>query len=497
MPDSSSAAIALLQDIQGSTLGTGIVVFVAIVGLTAIYLWKVRPARQRTRAASEIADILAATGSAEVSSRIDRLTGKYANFAATRLLMAAERPRLAAHMDGLVRKERKDKLSAVFDAAQHACSQRIEALRASSPAIRADMQLASALAKLERHKALREAAWQQKHDTMGWWGKLNHEPLDLAPVDKMIADIAPARRRLKASGDVEKSNRFFDAMEARSRNRLTLSRGASLRSVPASHHEQFDASRIAQQSMLLGAMSVPVSVWSDIAQAQSVYDTLREVNGNYAEMTDAEIWITTLMLPSESLAGLASLTKGAYFEKLVEADTGGTLFEHFNHPDTDIVVDGTAFQIKATDSASYIGTVDDDIPVIATSEIADATRAIDGGYTNADMEQTVDLALGGTIVDVGDTAVDAILTGLGGLGLLATIKGVGHAADQFNKNCDPIIAIGEGVEIAVVGTAKALVDTAELGYKALNSRPIRFAGRLIVKACSAGVRAVDRKLEGK
>ena len=53
-------------------------------------------------------------------------------------------------------------------------------------------------------------------------------------------------------------------------------------------------------------------------------------------MSDSGIWWETLFLSSESLVGLAALTKGAYFEQLVSADTGGVLFEHFNNPNTDI-----------------------------------------------------------------------------------------------------------------------------------------------------------------
>ena len=60
-------------------------------------------------------------------------------------------------------------------------------------------------------------------------------------------------------------------------------------------------------------------------------------------------------------------------EQLIAADTGGELFEHFNHPGSDIVIDGVEYQIKATDSTSYINSVADDIPVISTSEVASET----------------------------------------------------------------------------------------------------------------------------
>ncbi|MQX45735.1 hypothetical protein [Sinorhizobium medicae] len=163
--------------------------------------------------------------------------------------------------------------------------------------------------------------------------------------------------------------------------------------------------------------------------------------------------------------GPISLAKGAYFEKLVEADFGGERFEHFNHPDTDIVIDGVAYQIKATDSASYVESVADDIPVIATSEVAEITRAIDGGYSDEDIEDTVELALGGTVIDFGDTAVDALLTGVGGLGLLATVRGVNHGLTMHREGADPIESIVEGAGVAVVGTMKGTVNGAEWATK--------------------------------
>ena len=245
-----------------------------------------------------------------------------------------------------------------------------------------------------------------------------------------------------------------------------------------------------QKALWFSAMSVPVSVWADVDSAMDVYDVLRSVNGNFDGMSDADIWWESLIMPAESLAGLTALTKGAYFEQLVAADSGGQLHEHFNHADTDIVIDGVAFQIKATDSEQYIYSVEESIPVIATSEVAATTAAIDSGYSNEDITNTVDLALGGTVVDVGDTAADAILTGLGGLGLFATIEGINHASAKYENGGDGVEAIFEGAGVAIEGTARALVGAAEMGYNVLNSRPSRFVGRTLLK----GLKKLDEKL---
>ena len=150
-------------------------------------------------------------------------------------------------------------------------------------------------------------------------------------------------------------------------------------------------------------------------------------------------------------------------------DTRGTLFEHFNNPGTDIIIDGQAYQLKATDSASYVNSVPEDIPVIATSEVAEATRAIDSGYSNDELEQSVQLALGGSVIDIKDTAIDALLSGVG------------------------VEAIFEGAGVAIEGTARAMVGTAELGYKVLTSRPSRFIGSTAL----AGMKKLDNKLFGE
>ncbi len=209
-------------------------------------------------------------------------------------------------------------------------------------------------------------------------------------------------------------------------------------------------------------------------------------------MSDADIWTSTLFLPAESLAGLTNLAKGAYFEALVAAETGGELFANFNHPATDITIDGVEYQIKATDSVSYIESVPDDIPVIATTEVAFETGAMDIGYSNLDLEQAMDLSLGGSVIDFGDTAVDAVLTGIGGLGLLATINGIRHAHGTYSRNGDAGQAIAEGAGVAIMGTAKTFVDSAELAYKVATSRPSRMAGRWTASAA----RRISRAIRG-
>lgn len=234
---------------------------------------------------------------------------------------------------------------------------------------------------------------------------------------------------------------------------------------------------IVKKSLWLSALSIPVSMGCDFYTAHHVYDVLREVNGNFQGMSDFDVWFETAWMSTESLTGLSSLTKGAYFEQLVSNDTGGQLFEHFNHPDTDIVIDGVEMQIKATDSVNYINSVDDAIPVIATTEVAEKTGSIDGGYSNKELNNTVSLALGGSVVDGSDTAIDAIATGVGSLGVFAAISGATHAKSRFSSGTGVVEAISEGAAFAVVGMSRGLVDTGGMVYQTVTSKFSKLIGR--------------------
>jgi hypothetical protein len=315
---------------------------------------------------------------------------------------------------------------------------------------------------------------------------------DFKDIDKAINELSTLQRKLVArhSDDLQALEAHFKESENRALSRIAASKVEAARYIRNSDYHNSLESPLVQKALWFSAMSVPLSMWSDVDSAADVYDSLRAVNSNYSSMSDLEIWWEALFLPAESLAGLAALTKGAYFERLVAEDTGGELFEHFNNPETDIVIDGIAFQLKATDSAGYVYSVDETIPVIATTEVALATGVVDSGYSHEDLTNTIDNALGGTIVDIGDTTVDAVLAGLGGLGLFATIEGINHASKKYENGGDGVESLFEGAGVAIEGTARALVGAAEMGYNVLASRPSRFVGRALLN----GLKELDDKM---
>src|SRR5690606_21119621 len=148
-----------------------------------------------------------------------------------------------------------------------------------------------------------------------------------------------------------------------------------------------------------------------------------------------------------------------------------------NHPDTDIVIDGIEYQIKATDSASYIDSVPDHIPVISTSEIADITGSIDGGYTNEALTNGVELVLGGPIIDLSDTALDAVFSGLGFIGIVGLVKGIARGASIYRETGDAVEGLASGVGVTFEESAWAIINSFEFvtrgGMAVVKSKPAR------------------------
>lgn len=371
--------------------------------------------------------------------------------------------------------------------------QKIEEIRDEHPLHKASFALKSSITHLQSRRAELVYSWGEAYKNFSWWNKLKYgESPDFEELDKTILGMEQALSDLHKSraNEFVKLKTYYAVLINRAFERVATTKCSVDEYVKQCNSEDALGQNLLQKGFWLAMLSLPVSAWADVSRAGDVYDALRSVHGGFELESNAEIWWYSLLLPAESLVGLSSLAKGAYFEQLVAVDTGGELFEHFNHADTDIVIDGIEYQIKATDSVSYINSVADGIPIISTSEVAELTDGIDMGYSNEELSKSIDLALGGTVVDFGDTAVDAILTGVGGLGLFATLQGIDHAVKMHENGGDGAEAIFEGAGVAIEGTARAAVNTLEMGYNILNSRASRFIGRQLVK----GLDKLDEKL---
>jgi hypothetical protein len=364
-------------------------------------------------------------------------------------------------------------------------------------------KLNSTLEKLIERRAELQKRWDDTYATLSWWNKLKSDTgPDFCELDNHISTLNLLNKRFDAEhgDDLLKVRTMYYAKYTLAASRLSKNYDLVANYVETLYLESNSVANRNTSDLLrfgawAGAFGLSYSLWNDFTTTHAVYDVLRKVNSNFEAMSDSDIWFETLWMSHDSLVGLTSLVKGAYFEQLVAMDTEGELFEHFNHPDTDIIIDGVAFQLKATDSVSYINSVDADIPVIATSEVAEQTDAIDSGFTNFELNADVDTAIDGIGVDVGDAMADGILAGLGGLGFFATINGINHAGARYDAGTPAEEAILEGLGVAVEGTAKTIVDASEMAYKVVSSRPSRAVGRAVGRTVLYFFDKMDEKIE--
>ena len=372
-------------------------------------------------------------------------------------LLAEHKSAIESHLQALwdleKKKERSDNVSAKCTQTMTLLIERLNTRFFASPAVRAERAVLDAIHQLNELilNANRQLDERRKRLWLTWWFDLNRPRFEKA--DARIRALQVALQQLQQWGVIQKAAADTHALIECARVRLTTIKKVAHAAIPPRHQDLFNEDRILQKASLLSAFSISVSAWRDINQAGSVYDSLRAVNGNYADMSDAEIWLETLTMSGPQLAGLAHLTKGALFEKYVASETGGQLHENFNHPDTDIVIDGVQYQIKATESEAYIKQVSDHIPVISTSEVAENTGSIDVGYSNEELVEAIDLALGGTVIDFSDTGLDAVVTGFGGVGIFAIISGARSGMEKYRKSRDAVdaafAAVGQTVRVTI------------------------------------------------
>lgn len=233
--------------------------------------------------------------------------------------------------------------------------------------------------------------------------------------------------------------------------------------------------QIVQAAAIAAGLGITFHAGASYTESLNVYEALRRVNSNFMELSNSDIWFETMLLSlinPDSYQGMVNLAKGAYFEQQVANDTGGLLHENFNTPETDMLLEGTLVQLKATDSEAIIDTVTPGVKVIATSEVASRTFAIDSGHTNKEITISTENALGGDVFDTSGSLMDGTMLLSGGVGVLASLRGVCAAGEYLERNPSKktgndledleeslthlIKASAIGLEVAALTTLKAL-----------------------------------------
>lgn len=449
-----------------------IAVLVGLMGALAVRFTAVARIRRLESFEMEVIDTAKLRESFELQSCLDDLEERAARRSDYAAVLAKHWHQLVSRLEALLdseaRQRRAARIAQLCEEADLLVKDAIRQRHENDPHVRAKLELERALVYLRElvSEADRqfEAALEKKF--LKAWSIISRPGRkQLRMVRQEIKALEAALASVSANPELIKAERDYEHLVRLVDQRLSAAKSLASEAIPLGHRDSFEPDHALSLGLVSAAFSVPVSLAMDLGQAGSVYDALRDVNGNYVGMTDFEIWHETLTMSPDALAGLAALTKGSYFETLVEGDLGGERFAEFNHPDTDILIDGVAYQIKATDSVAYVEGVAEHIPVIATTEVAELTGSIDGGYSNIDLSEAVDLALGGSVIDIGDTLLDGITTGIGGVGVVAIIQGTHAAWSKYRSDGDAVSALGVGVTKTAAGVARTIVNATELIYR--------------------------------
>ncbi|WOX05961.1 hypothetical protein [Microbulbifer pacificus] len=322
--------------------------------------------------------------------------------------------------------------------------QRIDALLESKrirQLVRVNASLEEAETTLDRR--LRRLEELRKGEKLGNMLYLFFRAQDESVLQKRVAELKKLKSALQAVTGIKDIGGFVERLQQK-KMMVSKRRGLLDKEVICYSREirreleiEVEGKKLARFSLLAFLMGFGVQAAVNAYQAGGVYDAFRRVNPAYVNESDTEIWWDMVMLglsDPAAMTGMVNLVKGAYFEQLVAQESGGVLHADFNHPETDITIDGIEYQLKATDSADYVDSVNPDIPVISTHEVAAQTDTIDSGISNEHLDETTESALGGDILDVADALETGVSIAAGTIGFIPVMHGLVRMGQVLEQN---------------------------------------------------------------
>ncbi len=173
----------------------------------------------------------------------------------------------------------------------------------------------------------------------------------------------------------------------------------------------------------------------------AIFDAARTANGTFADMSNDQIIDYCSDLSNEQIQGMVSLVHGRYFEDIVAAETGGTLFEAKNHADTDMTLDGEEISIKSND---------------ATADSIEDVETISPQDLDMDDQELYDATA--AALDGSDFMVDALFDGFVTMGATMVVRAMLHESmsEKFikktkrNSISDAIFMTREDIEAEVL-----------------------------------------------
>lgn len=209
-------------------------------------------------------------------------------------------------------------------------------------------------------------------------------------------------------------------------------------------------------TVLGGSGAAAISMGMDEAEAEAIFDAARTANGHFSGMSDQEIIDYCSTLDVNQLEGMVSLVHGRVFENIVADETGGTLFEAQNHPNSDMTLDGEEISIKSNDTTAE-----------SISDV-ETLSPKDFGLDDQELYDKTAEVMDGDIIE----AADAIMSGTVGIGIIAILQAVGVTMEEWEelseKEKTSILAAWYGTKAtgrAVASSAKNILTLIKLTGK--------------------------------
>ncbi|GEM_PF-2260105 len=140
---------------------------------------------------------------------------------------------------------------------------------------------------------------------------------------------------------------------------------------------------------------------------EEVFEAVRRGYSNLENASDREIVAYFADIDEVEFAGHLSHIKGIAFEQELARATDGVLHEETNYEGTDLIIEGKEYSVKTGVSNQATNEdLEEGLKVIATSEIAAETEAIDGGMT---IEEVTSQVSNGLVEEVLVESADFLL----------------------------------------------------------------------------------------
>ena len=103
--------------------------------------------------------------------------------------------------------------------------------------------------------------------------------------------------------------------------------------------------------------------------------------------------------------------------------------------------------------------------------------------------------MGGTLIDFGDTILDGMTAGFGGVGIVAIVQGANSGWKHYNTSGDALEALGVGISTTAKGVVRSAVNLAEIVFRGgeaiVTSPPVQFLAKNIAKKASSASKDED------